>query len=67
MKELSLIESVSTDFKSADDLANCNYAAGFTSTDFIICNLITEAKVFFPPPSFFDRGVQCSLGYTFDC
>ncbi|XVF80749.1 hypothetical protein PTKIN_Ptkin15bG0100100 [Pterospermum kingtungense] len=40
VKELSLIESV-----SADDLSNCKYAAGFTSTDFIICNLMTEAKV----------------------
>ncbi|KAH1073865.1 hypothetical protein J1N35_026193 [Gossypium stocksii] len=45
LKELSLIESVSADFKSADDLANCNYAAGFASTDFIIWNLMTEAKV----------------------
>ncbi|XVE77500.1 hypothetical protein DITRI_Ditri13aG0067600 [Diplodiscus trichospermus] len=45
VKELSLIESVSADFKSVDDLANCNYAAGFASTDFIIWNLITEAKV----------------------
>ncbi|KAK8718200.1 hypothetical protein V6N13_045443 [Hibiscus sabdariffa] len=44
LKELSLIESVSADIKS-DDLANCNYAAGFASTDFIIWNLITEAKV----------------------
>ncbi|GLT50571.1 hypothetical protein SLA2020_240490 [Shorea laevis] len=40
VKELSSIQSVST-----DDLANCNYAAGFSSTDFIIWNLITEAKV----------------------
>ncbi|XWS76708.1 hypothetical protein CRYUN_Cryun01aG0201000 [Craigia yunnanensis] len=40
VKELSLIESV-----SADDLANCNYAAGFASTDFIIWNLKTESKV----------------------
>ncbi|XP_022757740.1 uncharacterized protein LOC111304949 isoform X3 [Durio zibethinus] len=45
VKELSLIESVSADSKSADDLANCNYAAGFASTDFIIWNMITEAKV----------------------
>ncbi|MBA0620750.1 hypothetical protein Godav_006435 [Gossypium davidsonii] len=45
LKELSLIESVSADFKSADDLANRNYAAGFASTDFIIWNLLTEAKV----------------------
>ncbi|KAE8671244.1 hypothetical protein F3Y22_tig00111983pilonHSYRG00058 [Hibiscus syriacus] len=51
LKELSLIESVFADLKSADDLANCNYAAGFASTDFIIWNLITDAKVFFPPPS----------------
>lgn len=50
LKELSLIESVSADFKSADDLANRNYAAGFASTDFIIWNLLTEAKVFVPPP-----------------
>ncbi|WRX08182.1 WD40 repeat - like 5 [Theobroma cacao] len=45
VKELSLIESVSADFTPADDLANCNYAAGFASTDFLIWNLITEAKV----------------------
>ncbi|XVF32972.1 hypothetical protein REPUB_Repub17cG0128500 [Reevesia pubescens] len=45
VKELSLIESVYTDHKSADDLANCNYAAGFASTDFIIWNLTTDAKV----------------------
>ena len=56
VKELSLIESVSADFKTADDLANCNYAAGFASTDFIIWNLKTESKVFFPLLLSFDKG-----------
>ncbi|KAL5859325.1 hypothetical protein ACOSQ4_000621 [Xanthoceras sorbifolium] len=45
VKELSLIQSVSSDNNSDDDLASCNYAAGFASADFIIWNLITEAKV----------------------
>ncbi|KAK3194383.1 hypothetical protein Dsin_025693 [Dipteronia sinensis] len=45
VKELSLIQSVSYDNNSDDDLASCNYAAGFASADFIIWNLITEAKV----------------------
>ncbi|CAK7348505.1 unnamed protein product [Dovyalis caffra] len=45
VKELSLIQSVSADNKSLDDLANCGYAIGFASTDFIIWNLISEAKV----------------------
>lgn len=44
VKELSLIQSVSAENNSID-LASCNYAAGFASTDFIIWNLITEAKV----------------------
>ncbi|KAJ4844773.1 hypothetical protein Tsubulata_003478 [Turnera subulata] len=45
VKELSLIESVSATRKPPNDLANCGYAVGFASTDFIIWNLITEAKV----------------------
>lgn len=45
VKELSLIQSVTTDENSNDDLASCNYASGFASADFIIWNLKTEAKV----------------------
>ncbi|KAI9182295.1 hypothetical protein LWI28_023964 [Acer negundo] len=45
VKELSLIQSVSSDNNFDDDLASCKYAAGFASADFIIWNLITEAKV----------------------
>ncbi|GAV64080.1 WD40 domain-containing protein [Cephalotus follicularis] len=45
VKELSLIQSVSTNNNSVNVLADCTYAAGFASTDFIIWNLITEAKV----------------------
>lgn len=40
VKEMSLIQSV-----SAEVSANCKYAAGFASTDFIIWNLSTAAKV----------------------
>ncbi|XP_012082975.1 uncharacterized protein LOC105642679 isoform X2 [Jatropha curcas] len=45
VKGLSLIKSVSVDNNSPHGLANCGYAIGFTSTDFIIWNLTTEAKV----------------------
>ncbi|CAL1398751.1 unnamed protein product [Linum trigynum] len=45
VKELSLIQSVSSDPASANDLSNCRYAIGFASTDFIVWNLTTEAKV----------------------
>lgn len=45
VKELSLVQSVSADNNCLDDLANCGYAIGFASTDFIIWNLISEAKV----------------------
>ncbi|XP_057964983.1 uncharacterized protein LOC131155691 isoform X1 [Malania oleifera] len=45
VKELSLIESVSPDGNSVDDLGNNNYAKGFASADFIIWNLKTETKV----------------------
>ncbi|KAJ0110607.1 hypothetical protein Patl1_00808 [Pistacia atlantica] len=51
VKELSLIQSVSVGNNSVDDLASCNYAAGFASADFIIWNLITEAKVNLPTSS----------------
>ncbi|KAJ0052686.1 hypothetical protein Pint_00789 [Pistacia integerrima] len=51
VKELSLIQSVSAGNNSVDDLASCNYAAGFASADFIIWNLITEAKVNLPTSS----------------
>ncbi|XP_056163038.1 uncharacterized protein LOC115689569 isoform X2 [Syzygium oleosum] len=45
VKELSMIESVSTDNESTSDRTSGSYASGFTSTDFIIWNLVTEAKV----------------------
>ena len=45
VKELSLIQSVSEDNDSIDDLASGRYAAGFASVDFIVWNLITETKV----------------------
>ncbi|KAJ9187931.1 hypothetical protein P3X46_003342 [Hevea brasiliensis] len=45
VKGLSLIESVSNNKSSPYDFANCGYAIGFASTDFIIWNLATEAKV----------------------
>ncbi|EEF47191.1 nucleotide binding protein, putative [Ricinus communis] len=45
VKELSLIQSVSANNNSLYDSANSGYAIGFASTDFIIWNLTTEAKV----------------------
>ncbi|KAI6672617.1 hypothetical protein NL676_000523 [Syzygium grande] len=45
VKELSMIESVSTDNESTSDRTSGSYASGFASTDFIIWNLVTEAKV----------------------
>ncbi|KAF2325013.1 hypothetical protein GH714_022219 [Hevea brasiliensis] len=45
VKGLSLIESVSNNKSSPYDFANCGYAIGFASTDFIIWNLATQAKV----------------------
>ncbi|KAJ8752101.1 hypothetical protein K2173_001776 [Erythroxylum novogranatense] len=45
VKELSLVRSVSAVKDSPDEKANCGYAVGFASTDFIIWNLITETKV----------------------
>ena len=45
VKELSLIQYVSEDNDSIDDFASGHYAAGFASADFVIWNLITEAKV----------------------
>lgn len=47
VKELSLIQSVHTDANPVDELSNAHYAAGFTSVDFMILNLKTEAKVQF--------------------
>ncbi|KAK7397007.1 hypothetical protein VNO78_18171 [Psophocarpus tetragonolobus] len=44
VKELSLIENVSVDSNSGDKLSN-SYAAGFSSVDFIIWNIINENKV----------------------
>ncbi|CAB4284206.1 unnamed protein product [Prunus armeniaca] len=44
VKELSLIQSVSTDNSSVNELSSCHCAAGFASVDFIIWNLITETK-----------------------
>ncbi|XP_055962170.1 uncharacterized protein LOC126688213 isoform X2 [Mercurialis annua] len=45
VKELSLIESFSGNNTSPSDSVNSGYAIGFASTDFIIFNLTTEAKV----------------------
>ncbi|XP_034690714.1 uncharacterized protein LOC117918294 isoform X1 [Vitis riparia] len=45
VKELSLVQSVSSGADSVDDLTSSKYAIGFASTDFIIWNLITETKV----------------------
>lgn len=45
IKELSLVESVSTDHYSVDDSVNCSYAVGFSSTDFLIWNLHSETKL----------------------
>lgn len=46
VKELSLIQSVSTDSSSANEFSSCHCAAGFASVDFIIWNIITETKVY---------------------
>lgn len=40
VKEMSIIQSL-----SAEDSANCKYAVGFASTDFVLWNLMTDAKV----------------------
>ncbi|KAF8008258.1 hypothetical protein BT93_K2049 [Corymbia citriodora subsp. variegata] len=45
VKELSMIESVSTENDSTGYRTSGSYASGFASTDFIIWNLVTEAKV----------------------
>ncbi|CAL9018263.1 unnamed protein product [Prunus brigantina] len=45
VKELSLIQSVSIDNSSVNELSSCHCAAGFASVDFIIWNLITETKM----------------------
>ncbi|KAM1299317.1 hypothetical protein ACFX1Q_000816 [Malus domestica] len=45
VKELSLIESVSADNSSVNELSTCHCAAGFASVDFVIWNLMTETKV----------------------
>ncbi|PIA37960.1 hypothetical protein AQUCO_02900069v1 [Aquilegia coerulea] len=45
MKELSLVQSVSSDANSDDDLACGSYAVGFASADFIVWNLQNETKV----------------------
>lgn len=72
VKELSLIQTVSADNNSVDDLASCNYAAGFASADFIIWNLITEAKVNIPISSSYwirrwGKYFHCSIGSPFWC
>lgn len=46
VKELSMVQSVSYSSVLHNDLGSGNYAVGFASADFIIWNLITEAKVF---------------------
>ncbi|XP_026457214.1 uncharacterized protein LOC113357933 isoform X1 [Papaver somniferum] len=45
VKELSLIQSVSADPNSDEDLSGGNYAIGFASADFIVWNLVNETKV----------------------
>lgn len=45
LKELSLIESVSADFRFLSDVETGSYAIGFASADFIIWNITTETKV----------------------
>ncbi|KAF5190872.1 Wd repeat-containing protein [Thalictrum thalictroides] len=45
VKELSLVQSVSSDANSDDDLACGSYAVGFASADFIIWNIQNETKV----------------------
>ncbi|CAB4278416.1 unnamed protein product [Prunus armeniaca] len=42
VKELSVIQSVSTDNSSVNELSSCHCAAGFASVDFIIWSLITD-------------------------
>ncbi|XP_043725320.1 uncharacterized protein LOC122671907 isoform X2 [Telopea speciosissima] len=45
VKELSLIQSVFADANTSDNLLCGNYAVGFASAHFIICNLTNEIKV----------------------
>ncbi|KAJ4956703.1 hypothetical protein NE237_013486 [Protea cynaroides] len=45
VKELSLIQSVSADGSTSDNLVCSNYAVGFASAHFIIWNLTSEIKV----------------------
>lgn len=45
VKELTSVQSLFYDQNSFLDLTSNLYATGFASTDFIICNLTTEAKV----------------------
>lgn len=45
VKELSMVQSVCYSSLLHNDLGSGNYAVGFASADFIIWNLITEAKV----------------------
>ncbi|KAK9704720.1 hypothetical protein RND81_07G007200 [Saponaria officinalis] len=44
-KELSLVQSVSAGHYSLGDSASIRYAVGFSSTDFLIWNLVSETKV----------------------
>uniref|UniRef100_A0A803M7A0 Transducin/WD40 repeat-like superfamily protein n=1 Tax=Chenopodium quinoa TaxID=63459 RepID=A0A803M7A0_CHEQI len=44
IKELSLVQSVSAHY-SLDDSENISYTIGFSSTDFLIWNLLSETKV----------------------
>lgn len=48
VKELTSVQSLFYDQNSLFDLTSNLYATGFASTDFIIWNLITEAKVLSP-------------------
>ncbi|KAL8150342.1 hypothetical protein V2J09_020150 [Rumex salicifolius] len=44
VKELSLVESIFTSGSSLDS-TDSSYAVGFSSTDFLVWNMLTEAKV----------------------
>lgn len=58
MKELSTIRSVCTNADQQDDLPGSSCAIGFSSSDFIIWNLISETKVLSFLPTW---SISCSF------
>lgn len=58
VKELSTIRSVFTNADQQDDLPSGSCAIGFSSSDFIIWNLISETKVLSLFPT---RSIFCSF------